>query len=66
MTFLVACGYNELETDVAELQEVGDEVPIQQRQEEMRAANHAAWDAMDEADGLTRIKLMRARNFSHE
>jgi len=63
MTFLVAAGYEALETDVAELRQVWDAVPIKQRQEEMRAANHAAWDAIDDADGFTRIKLMRAKNF---
>jgi hypothetical protein len=60
VTWLVAAGYKELQTDVAELQQLCDAVPVQERWEAQRAADHAAWDAMDNQSWIERVKLMRA------
>lgn len=60
VTWLVAAGYREIDTDVEELQREWDRVPFQARWDEQRAADRAAWNAYDEADTATRIKLHRA------
>jgi hypothetical protein len=60
VTWLVAAGYKELETDVAELRQVWDAVPVQERWEAQHAADLAAWAVLDDQNTIERLKLMRS------